>query len=317
MPGPESKNGRWRRTESRQVRPFKYVEGYLNDAQLRLSLDGDFSSEEFVPTDEVDFNKLAPAIRVPVPPEHFAKFVGISPSDLALTVIIEDAFFKTTTEVCRIPLSEVCDKPIELASLPECLRHGAAPVRIHAAVTLTRVLEPTPGRAWRLGSWLSRKTFTLRRSPNIAIFPIETAPAEQFMKWGLPEDAAYYVNISDGNIDEPPAEFPSLVSVHLNESVFAAMSDNADSSASRALMSAMYVDIVTSVLTHGFAELDSDPRPDGILELVVSRLNQDTGVPRSEIVSLATNQARGKLAAIVQSHANLSHEMIAATRRRA
>lgn len=84
----------------------------------------------------------------------------------------------------------------------------------------------------------------------------------------------------------------------------------------RALVKGIYVDVVTTILATGFADLDGPVQPGSILEVVTSKLAKSTGIPTSRLHAMAKDSAGAQLRAVVQADVELSRALISASQRK-
>jgi hypothetical protein len=77
------------------------------------------------------------------------------------------------------------------------------------------------------------------------------------------------------------------------------------------------VDVVTTVLATGYANLVGDIQPDSILEVVVSKLAKSTGVSVERLRLLAKDSAGAQLRAVVQADVELTRALVSAAQRKA
>lgn len=306
----------WTRSESRRVRPFCYASDYLQDAALRLYKDGEFTTEEVVPEDEVDVARLAPAIRVSKPPAGLDDLVGVSDDLLRFIVLIEDRFLKKTTTLQVAPLHDLLGGVVELGIQAREAASWDSETRLHLAVILAENRAAKIGFASRQGSWIARKTFRVAKRINTASFPIEPVEEDWFIHNGLPASTAYYVQILDPDLDQPSTDIPELVKVFASKALMSALAGNRDSPVRDALVKAIYADVVTTVLVTGMADRQDDPSPGSILDVVITRLAKTSGIPRARLIKFARSRGGGELRAVVQADAELARAMISACRRR-
>lgn len=308
----------WQRSESRQVRPFRYASDYLQDAALRLYDDGDFTTEEVVPTDEVDLPRFAPVVRISKPPALFEDVVGVSAEQLRFVTIVEDRFFKRATVVHECRLADI---PSDLLYLGDHARRVASwrgETRVHLAVILGEDRKADVGYATRRGSWVARKSFRITKPTNSAVFPIQPVDEEWFVARRLPSKTAYLVQILEEDLNQPTAELSEAVKVFASKDLLTALAGgNQESAVNTALMKAIYTDVVTAVLATGMEDLEGDPSPNSLLDVIVTRLASGASIPRERVLELAREKGANELRAVVQAQAELARAMISAVRRKA
>ena len=148
-----------RRASSFRKRGFHDLAGELDAARIRLSSEDDFSGEETIRGRPCDPWRLQPVVEVPgIDPVALAE-TGIDPSFLSLIVVVEDPTLKSSVVAARHPVStSVRRVAVDDAASLSAWRPEA---KVHVAVVLAAQMEPMAGRAWRKGTWLARKSFTI------------------------------------------------------------------------------------------------------------------------------------------------------------
>jgi hypothetical protein len=306
----------WEREESKVVRPFKADDDYLKEAAFRLYADADFEQGPVFHIDSIEKERLAPAVRLGTPPKDFAELVGIVAKDLSLLVSIEDRVFKNTVVSRDIHFDDIADGIIELGDDAVESASWMGDTRIHLAIVLTKNRKAAVGLAQRAGSWVAKKTFQITRTRDNANFSIVPVDENWFKSRGLPPSTTYYVDMLGADFNQPCDAMPELVKVYIAQSLNTALARDEESPIARALIKSIYVDVVTSILTVGFAALQSDVLPNSILDVVATRLTKATGVPEAKLMQFAKDNSGTQLQAIVQAEAELTRTMIAASGRR-
>ncbi len=310
---------RWHRQESRPVRPFRSAADYLRDVGLRLCPDEDFKIVDSVQIASIDKDHLAMAVKVPTVPENLEDIVGISSKFLRLVVTLEDRAFKNSAVAIDVPLSDLSGAGRILDIDPELATHlsWAGETRVHVAVVLSEARTGEIGTAQRLGSWVARKTFSLGSPRDTASFSIDAVEPEYFEKRGLPTATTYLVEINDSDLNQSCENLPDLVKVSLAKDVHAALAKDEESPMAKALIRSIYVDVVTTVLATGYANLGtSDVQEDSILDVVTTKLVKSTGMSAEKLRTLAGETAGSQLRAVVQADIELSRALISASQRR-
>lgn len=108
----------WEREESKVVRPFRSIDDYLADAEVRLHDNGDFLKGPVIPTESIDVGNLSLALKIAAPPPNLEDLVKAPRKDLALAISLEDRTLKTSAIVRAVPLDELDGDVIELGSVP-------------------------------------------------------------------------------------------------------------------------------------------------------------------------------------------------------
>ncbi|MEO6021682.1 MAG: hypothetical protein ABIP64_00895 [Burkholderiales bacterium] len=309
---------RWEREESKVVRPFKSAENYLSDAEFRLYADASFEPRPVIQVDSIDRERLSPAIQVTAPPKDLEESVGALLKDQTLLVSIEDRVLKHTTVLHSANLAEVVSGPIELGeSALECASWTGA-TRIHLAVVLSKNRKAAVGLAQRAGSWIAKKTFTVTRTRDNANFSLTPVDEDWFKAKGLPASTTYFVDMLGTDLNQPCDTMPDLVKVYISKSLNAALARDEESPVAKALIKSIYVDVVTTILTVGFNNLQTGvvPHPDSILDVVSTRLTKMTGIPGAKLIQFAKDSSGTQLQAVLQAEAELTRTMLVASGRR-
>lgn len=308
-------NTLWQRRESRVIRPFHDAGKYLCDSSIQLASEMEFTTNESLVLEEADVIDFSPSIRVPAPPNNLEETVGATLDQLTFVVVIEDGFLKRSRIIMSIPLRSISENsPIALPNIRDEPISWRSEIRIHLAVVLAESRKADLGFASRRGSWVAKKTFRIGRDKNMPQFRIQDVDEEWFQRRGLPRSTAYFLDVAD-TLDEPIEQLPDLVGIFVNRSLVHALARNESSSINQALMKTIYVDVVTSILSDGLTDLDGEPTPDGILDVVLNRLARTTKTTRQSLLQLAKEGRANEIRAWVQSAADFTHSMIVASRR--
>ena len=161
-----------RRSASVGRRGFHDLDGALDHARLRLSSEDEFSGEKTVLGRPFDRWRLQPVVEVPgIDPAALAE-TGIDSSLLSLIVVVEDPTLKSSVVAARQPVSTSVQR-VAVADAAS-LSAWRSEAKVHVAVVLAAQMEPMTGRAWRKGTWLARKSFTIaevvdRQRPRQAV----------------------------------------------------------------------------------------------------------------------------------------------------
>lgn len=305
----------WERTETKVVRPFRSAEDYLEDVAFRLYGDSEFLTERFIQVESVDRERLGVALRLSKPLKGFDDEVGVGLDELRLIVSIEDRTVKQSAVLRSFTLDDVNDDVLELDEAKE-VASWSGETRVHVAVVLAKQRKVVVGLPHRAGSWVARKTFSIARTRDTASLNIQPVDEAWFQARGLPASTTYFVEILDTDLNQPCDQFPELVQVYISKNLNAALSREDDSATTRALVKTIYVDVVSSVLTVGYLNLQGDAQASSILSVVSGRLSKATGVGEKKLAEYAKENSGGRLKAVVQAEAELTKNMITATGRR-
>lgn len=306
----------WEREESKVVRPFKSADDYLKDTALRLYVDDDFEERPVIQVDSIDRERLFPSIQLSAPPEELEEIVGAPLKDLTLFVSIEDRVLKNNTVLHSANLANAKTEVIELGESAREYASWAGDTRIHISAVLSKNRKAPVGLAYRAGSWVAKKTFSITRTRDNANFSINPVDEAFFKSRGLPPRTTYFVEMVSTDLNQPCDTMPDLVKVYMNQAVHAALARDEDAPLSKALIRSIYVDVVTNILTVGFTTLQGEVLPNSILDVVSTRLTKATGIPPAKLTQFAKDNTGTQLQAIIQAEAELTRVMVAASGRR-
>ena len=311
---------RWRRQESRPVRPFRSAGDYLSQVGLRLYADDEFKSVDGIYVNSIERERLALAIKIPRAPDDLEEVVGIPLKDLRLAVTLEDRAFKDSGVGLNVPLSEVsgASQIFDIDADTVALMSWAGETRVHVAVVLTRNRNGEVGTAQRLGSWGASKTFGIGNPRDTASFQIDAVDPSYFESRNLPAETTYLVEINDSDLNQSCENLPDLVKISLAKEVHGALAKDEDSPMAKALIKTIYVDVVTTVLATGYVNMGKrEPLQEGgILDVVTTKLVKSTGISAERLRVLAEENAGSQLRAVVQADVELSRALISAAQRR-
>lgn len=311
---------RWRRQASRPVRPFRSAADYLGHVGFRLYADDEFKSVDIIHVDSVERDRLSLAVKIPPAPTDMEEVVGIPLKDLHLAVTLEDRAFKDSRVALSIPLSDLdgTAKIFDIDTEGVGAMSWAGETRVHVSVVLTRNRNGEVGTAQRVGSWVARKTFSIGNPKDSASFKIDAVDPSYFEERKLPAETTYLVEINDADLNQSCENLPDLVKVSLTKEVHAALAKDEDSPMAKALIKSIYVDIVTTVLATGYANMSKKEsvQEDGILDVVTRKLVKSTGILADRVRTLAEENAGSQLRAVVQADIELSRALVSAAQRR-
>ncbi|MFC0135743.1 hypothetical protein CR105_00285 [Massilia eurypsychrophila] len=311
---------KWQRQESRPVRPFRSAVEYLAEVGLRLYADEEFKAAETIQISSIEQDRLAIAVKVPVAPLNFEELVGVPMAALSLVVTLEDRAFKDSCVAANVPFSELDSgaKILELNNELVSTMSWAGETRVHIAVVLCEPRNGEVGTAHRVGSWVARKSFSVGNPRDTASFAIDAVEPEYFEKRQLPHNTTYLVEISDPDLNQSCENLPDLVKVSLAKDVHAALAKDEESPMAKALIRAIYVDVVTTVMATGYSNLGTGTpvTSNSILDVVTAKLTKSTGISPERLRILAGETAGSMLRAVVQADIELSRALISAAQRR-
>src|SRR5262249_44053996 len=264
----------------------------------------------------IDRERLSPSIQIGAPSEELEEIVGAPLKDLTLIFSIEDRVLKNSTVLYSTNLAKVTPGIIELGERAVESASWAGDTRIHITAVLSKNRKAPVGLAYRAGSWIARKTFSITRTRDNANFSINPVDEEFFKSRGLPPQTTYYVEMVSTDLNQPCDTMPDLVKLYMNQAVYAALARDEDAPLSKALVRSIYVDVVSNILTIGFASVQGDILANSILDVVATRLTKATGTPRTKLMQFAKDNTGTQLQAIVQAEADLTRAMLTASGRR-
>lgn len=299
------------------MRPFRSAEDYLKEVGLRLYNDEDFRLTESIQVDTVDVPKLSIALRIPPVPIDFEEVVGVPTSSLQLIVSLEDRLYKDSVVATIVPLEEIVSQRVIEVDLDttESLS-WAGDIRVHVAVVLAQPRKGEVGIAHRVGSWVARKTFAVGKPRETTSFTVNAVDPEYFEQRGLPRTTTYLVELNDTDLNQSCEYLPDLIKVSLAKDVHSALARDEGTAVSKAVINAIYVDVVTTVLVAGYSGLTGKVQDDTILDVVTTRLEKDTGVPPDRLAKLAKEPGASNLRAVVQGSSDFSRALVNAAQRR-
>lgn len=304
----------WHRAETRSVRPFWSAGAYLKDSAIRILREGEYTDETFISIEQVSPDKVGVSIRVGAVPKDLQSTAGVGANEARLVVSLEDRVFKHTAIAVNVPATDIGDTAfLEVPDEVATMMSWTGEVRIHVALLLESDHKSGSfGQPRRAGSWLAKKTFVVSNPRDISTFPIDAVDAEYFVKRGLPASTTYLVEVLDPDFNQSSEEIPNLLKVCVAKDVHAALAKNDESMTSRALMRAIYVDVISTVVSAGVASLGESGalQEDGILDRLFQRLARVSGAEIIDIRKWAKDPGSPKLRALVQAEAEQSRSWI-------
>jgi len=289
----------WHRTEPREVRPFfetAQAENALVNSGIRLFANGDTSQDTSFDLDEIEFQKLEPAVHpVMVDPAVWMP-EGFKTDDLELVLIAKNSFLKRSEIVARCPLGEPVptDYPIE----PDLLTKlgGGRNVQFTLALCLAADRPPVPGSPFVPGHWLARKTFLLRSRTLPELFDLQTRTDEAWIAAGYPAKTFFAVDYAGGIAGEME-DGSSVATVYIHVDAHNKM---VNQPIGETLQPILATEIIHSIVTTSRSEWkDLDAYvPSSPLETLAKQLNGGEAMPIDALKKLAADHS--KLRAILQ-----------------
>jgi hypothetical protein len=296
---------KWRRQESRIVRPFQDAADYFSGAGIRFFEGSEFISESPFVIDWGANLSPSPAIKLCLPPVDIGQVVGVPNEQLKLVVVVENMVRQRSEMVFSHPVSDALP---DVVLLPETvtteLRTSQGHIRIHLAIILNVQRDSVPGIARRRTSWLARKVFEPVKAANRSRFRLRVENEDFFQnELHLPRNTAYFIEV-EGEFDLPEVPSSDLVTVYMSELLHRALVVNTGAASSKAVMKAILADVVASFLLKGFAateELVSDTA----LSNVANRIANGCGVSIDDLSRLAVSGQADRIRALVHSQVDL------------
>ncbi|MDW8369293.1 MAG: hypothetical protein RMK81_03410 [Geminicoccaceae bacterium] len=211
------------RSEPRTIRPFfklSAIEGLLDDAALGLSPGEQPQKGPFLARPEGGWPELEPRItteKLPAVRDQLCK--ALAPAETELVVVGFSRVPRESRLLRRLPLAEVEDE-IELDGdvVRRLVANDRAEIRVAICLAADRP-DAGPGLPHRKGQWIAAKTFTIGRSPERDLFPMERRDEEGWELAGYPRSTLFAVE-RYGSILEGGDEQERLASLVLHASVY-------------------------------------------------------------------------------------------------
>ena len=266
----------WVRTESRIVRPFPSLDECLADVHLRLSPDRDFDG--LTSFDASELRDIRPEFRLNI--DGLALEVGgaVAPSDLALVIRLADLRLRRS----ELVFVSALDAIPESWAVPGSVRarfSWRTGVEATVALVLTEDRPPRAGQPFLRGHWVARKDFAVRPKAAPRSFPVERWTAEDFVKRGLPKDAAYWIDFISDNLDQRFENPGDACRVCLRADVYDALAAAEDTDQGRGVMSLILTEILAETVFRGLRDVtpSADLERGGLLDSVLRKVTRATG----------------------------------------
>jgi hypothetical protein len=201
------------RTESREVWPFAHADTVFDTCALRL-----VSTEEFDAGRNafaLDDNRLDDAIeyefQLDVDASALASSVRLDAKEIDVALILENDDGKRRSVLHRQPLMKLSRK-LEGKIRPEEYSRRRLVLRLVAVLKSGRKANGNRDSAWRVGSVLAQRVFSLGPAPD-TLFKVHWSP---FAERTWEKDALSYVEVRDESLLGSDVEVDEVVQVHLN-----------------------------------------------------------------------------------------------------
>ncbi len=282
----------WQRTESKRARPF-FALGSLENALDRAKIllgerEWDSNSDEIM-IDPAEFDGLHVAIRPEIETPSVLEALGAHASETSLVLALRDPMLKLRVVHEKWPIT---------GDLPDLISLSAAKVeefghkrglQISLALVIEGDLNSEPGWPKKHGTWISKRTFTLRLARGKSAVDIRRMTKEQAREWTGFDGALVHVEYDDERLTGEPDDLP-LATCYVAEDIFDAMQGG---SKSRALHGIVKTEIIAAVLEHAKEDiLGVDIAPKGSpLATVLKQLGTSTPMPLGDLQKIVQNPA--------------------------
>lgn len=191
------------------------MENALEDAGIRLFEGADILKDTSFDLDEIDFQKLRPAICLSLVDPDLWMPKDLARADLELLLIARNSFLKRSDVIERVRLDEAL--PTEWEIDPERLADygGGRNLQLTIALCLATDRQPKPGIPFLAGHWLARKVFYLRSRTLPSLFDVRTRSDEEWVSAGYPAKTLFTVEYT-GGIEVEAEDGSSVATVYLH-----------------------------------------------------------------------------------------------------
>ena len=303
------------RSEAREVRPFADLGDVLGPSEVSFARGGEFMSGPTVPVSSVNRANLSLSLRVPRLSAEDLGDLGLRPEDLQVVVVVEDGRLKKSVPILKQAFGDL-PETLELTQGIDDFTWSAG-TKIHLAVVLATQRPAVPGQAYRKGTWLTSKTFSLIEPPQFASFDPISASAADFKAMGLPERTPYAVRFRSDDLTDPTDDAADLVEVLIEKSLFESLAGVEETPVGRLLLAMISADVLADIVAKAIEEQGEDPIPaKGLAGAILDRLAKSGDIPRDRIEARIRESGRQLVRAIVQSDENVGRQMIQLARKR-
>lgn len=130
---------------------------------------------------------------------------GLDPSLLSLVVVVRSAYLKAHEVVHRSSIADIdrLARITQITTTEDRIRwipffadtHGAF---VEAYVTLSKQLKPSPMRAWRKSTWLSKAVFRVRCEADNVLFRPQPLDEDERRRLNLLKETVFFVEFDSG-----------------------------------------------------------------------------------------------------------------------
>lgn len=208
----------WHRSEPKTLRPFfavQSVEETTHQAAIKIAKGSRAVSEEVIDIDEIDLRQLHVCIIPNIVADENWLPEGFNRNELELVIFGRNPFLKNSILVGTYSFDDAI--PEEVAIPADVLQQlgGGRDLRLTVALVLAVDKEPSAGRPFSMGHWLSSKTFHLRERKLQTMFDVKTRTSEEWLEHGYPAKTLYSV-VYIGGIDAAGDESGPIADVHIH-----------------------------------------------------------------------------------------------------
>lgn len=302
----------WRKSEMREIGPFFEAEDLadaLDRAEIRLSPDGQFTSETRLTVAEHEVSTFCPQVRPQMAQIQCPD--GLRPADLSLILLVGSSSIKKST---------ICDKydldheiP-EVISVPRAVLRsvgGAPPVNIALTLCLNAARPPRPGWPHAIGHVLARKTFQARPEVHGEGFRILPMTDEQWRQLDYPSKTLFAVRYI-GSVNEPVAEGTQFAELLIHADALSRLEGDPNSRASRALMAFLVTEASAQVIVQSYQDWKSSDEAvmGSPLSGFLKKINRLRRIELPELKQLVEEPGAPRLRALLQSDQALIRSIV-------
>jgi hypothetical protein len=303
---------RWKRTESRVVRPFVDIRECLADCEIKVGRERDFTADEAIQITDIDMRNPEISLKIPLSIEEIAERSGLASERISLVIVVNDLKGKKS-EICFATNIRDTDEEIILLGEETLSQFSwSGRTQIEVALVLSEGIPFESGKPFLAGHWIAKKSFMLNAAKEIPSFPIEPMKGEDFKtRWGLPVDTVYFVDFYRDNLDIPHEELGSSLKIYINESVYNALIRAENTSPAKLIQNMLVSEIISCILARALNSFDGTvPERGNVLDGLVSKIKDSTGKDFQTMRDWAKDAGYPSLRALVQSHVDLCRSFL-------
>lgn len=277
----------WRRSEPRTVRPFlaaRQVQHVLDSSAIRLKPGEPFEHTEAIRIAASEVGRLEPTLRLDIDREGLASLADEDRKNIKCLVFVESSFVKRTELIQQVDLD--LREPVEVEipiDFAQRIRFGYLS-KVTVALCLMNEQKMAPGKPFRKGHWLAKKTFDITVEHDSMAFSIE--PLDELIrhKFGLPDGTLYFINYL-GGFNEPMEPDSPPARVYVAKEVIDRLSLATQQKTASVVESFLASEIAAFLVARAFADLgpDEEIAQGSPLAGLVKQLQGSFGVDASTI----------------------------------